>query len=108
MVTAGELGSDVREVEVALGKALQIAARWNAVLLLDEADVFLQERSAHEVERNKLVSSMLIAFFISPLLMKLTSGFLSSIPSNARVLHRHPLRYHEPTRDYRQSVQIAR
>jgi hypothetical protein len=26
-------------------------------LLLDEADVFLEQRSNHEVERNKLVSS---------------------------------------------------
>ena len=59
MVTAGELGSKVDDVEQALGKVLELAARWNAVLLLDEADVFMEQRSNHEIERNKLVSSKL-------------------------------------------------
>jgi hypothetical protein len=56
-VTAGELGSDIESLEATLMKVLELAARWNAVLLLDEADVFLEQRSNHEVERNKLVSS---------------------------------------------------
>ena len=36
-----------------------MCTRWNAILLLDEADVFLEERSLHELERNKLVSIFL-------------------------------------------------
>jgi hypothetical protein len=56
-VTAGELGSGIDQVERALEQVLEYAARWNAILLLDEADVFLEQRSNHEVERNKLVSS---------------------------------------------------
>ena len=36
-----------------------MCTKWNAILLLDEADVFLEERSLHELERNKLVSIFL-------------------------------------------------
>lgn len=36
-----------------------MCTRWNAVLLLEEADVFLAERSMYELERNKLVSIFL-------------------------------------------------
>ena len=35
------------------------AEKWNAVLLLDEADVFLEQRSCHDVHRNALVSIFL-------------------------------------------------
>jgi AAA+ superfamily predicted ATPase len=36
-----------------------MVAKWNAVLLLDEADVFLEARSTHDLERNKMVSIFL-------------------------------------------------
>lgn len=36
-----------------------MATKWNAILLLDEADVFLQQRSSHDLGRNKLVSIFL-------------------------------------------------
>jgi len=36
-----------------------MVAKWNAVLLLDECDVFLEARSAHDLERNKIVSIFL-------------------------------------------------
>jgi SpoVK/Ycf46/Vps4 family AAA+-type ATPase len=37
----------------------RIAGHWNAILLLDEADVFLEQRSFHEIARNGLVSVFL-------------------------------------------------
>ncbi len=55
-VTAGELGTQIYHVEESLGNVLELATRWNAVLLLDEADVFLAQRANNEIERNKLVS----------------------------------------------------
>ena len=44
-------------MEVQLSRIFQTASHWNALILLDEADVFLEQRSAHDLERNKLVSS---------------------------------------------------
>lgn len=59
MMSAGDLGLDPRHVESKLQGILDMCTRWNAILLLDEADVFLEERSLHELERNKLVSIFL-------------------------------------------------
>lgn len=57
MMSAGDLGIEPGDVESALSNIMEMSAKWNAVLLLDEADVFLEQRSTHDLERNKLVSS---------------------------------------------------
>lgn len=57
-MSAGDLGTQSHEVESNLSNVLEMCKKWNAILLLDEADVFLEQRSARGLERNKLVSSM--------------------------------------------------
>ncbi|KAL9095222.1 MAG: hypothetical protein Q9165_002478 [Trypethelium subeluteriae] len=59
MVSAGELGTDPARLEHELQKILDIAHSWGAVLLLDEADVFLERREIHDIHRNALVSVFL-------------------------------------------------
>ena len=59
VTSAGDLGLDPRNVETKLQNILEMCTKWNAILLLDEADVFLEQRSLHELERNKLVSIFL-------------------------------------------------
>ena len=59
MMSAGDLGLDSSAVESSLSNVLEMASKWNAILLLDEADVFLEQRSSHDLERNKLVSIFL-------------------------------------------------
>jgi ATPase family associated with various cellular activities (AAA) len=59
MVSAGELGTDPRVLERNLTDILDIAHAWGAVLLLDEADIFLERRSIHDIHRNALVSIFL-------------------------------------------------
>jgi hypothetical protein len=59
MMSAGDLGLDPRNVESSLKDILEMCTRWDAILLLDEADVFLEQRSLHELERNKLVTIFL-------------------------------------------------
>lgn len=59
MVSAGELGTDPAKLELELQKILDIAHSWGAVLLLDEADVFLEKREVHDIHRNALVSIFL-------------------------------------------------
>ncbi|KAK3366831.1 P-loop containing nucleoside triphosphate hydrolase protein [Lasiosphaeria ovina] len=58
-LSSGDLGSDPWEVERGLSSILELVARWNAILLLDECDVFLEARSNHDLERNKVVSIFL-------------------------------------------------
>ncbi len=58
-VSAGELGTEPEKVDQQLTAILDISHKWSAILLLDEADVFLQERDAKDVARNALVSIFL-------------------------------------------------
>jgi SpoVK/Ycf46/Vps4 family AAA+-type ATPase len=59
MMGASDLGTSSGEVEESLSTILEMVAKWNAVLLLDECDVFLEARNANDLERNKLVSIFL-------------------------------------------------
>ncbi|KAI6083344.1 P-loop containing nucleoside triphosphate hydrolase protein [Hypoxylon rubiginosum] len=58
-LSAGELGTSSDDLEKGLTKAFDLAKRWDAVLLLDESDVFLEERTREGLERNQLVSIFL-------------------------------------------------
>lgn len=65
VLSAGELGQSAHDVEVRLRDALELAERWDAVLLFDECDIFLQERSSGsaggtwDLARNEIVAVFL-------------------------------------------------
>ncbi|PAV22548.1 AAA family ATPase [Pyrrhoderma noxium] len=59
VVSAGELGTSPEDVDKRLSKILELSKMWTAVLLIDEAEVFLQERSSTDIVRNALVSIFL-------------------------------------------------
>ncbi|KAK3302765.1 P-loop containing nucleoside triphosphate hydrolase protein [Chaetomium strumarium] len=59
LVSAGMLGTSPEVVEPALDHALELCRMWNAMLLLDEADVFLGARLDDSLTRNELVSIFL-------------------------------------------------
>ena len=58
-ITCGDIGLKPRDVEERLMEHTAIADKWGCVLLLDEADVFLIQRTWKETERNALVSGTL-------------------------------------------------
>ena len=58
-VTCGDLGTDALEVERYLTSIFYLGKHWGCVLLLDEADIFLEERSFADLERNRIVSVFL-------------------------------------------------
>jgi hypothetical protein len=58
-MSASDIGFEPRQLERTLQEIFEMCSRWNAVLLLDEADVFLEQRSMHDLQRNKLVSIFL-------------------------------------------------
>ncbi|KAG6054423.1 hypothetical protein E4U17_003792 [Claviceps sp. LM77 group G4] len=59
MASAGELGTNPTTLEHELQKILDICHSWGAILLLDEADVFLEKRNMQDIHRNALVSIFL-------------------------------------------------
>jgi AAA+ superfamily predicted ATPase len=58
-VGCGDLGTEPVDLERRLKEAFNYAVLWKAILLMDEADIFLQERDMHDVKRNALVSIFL-------------------------------------------------
>lgn len=59
VITCGDLGLTPSEVESSLKNVFRLAHLWDCVLLLDEADVFLSQRSKDDMKRNALVSVFL-------------------------------------------------
>ncbi|KAF1963459.1 P-loop containing nucleoside triphosphate hydrolase protein [Byssothecium circinans] len=58
-ISAGELSNKAGSLEGQLSDIFQIASHWNAILLLDEADVYLERRSSQDLLRNSLVTVFL-------------------------------------------------
>jgi hypothetical protein len=52
------LSTTAAEVEKTLGSVLELCQTWDALILLDEADIFLEARNT-EIQRNALVCVML-------------------------------------------------
>jgi len=59
IIGLGDLGTDTNLIESRLTYALDLATRWNAAVLIDEADIFLEERRDQDLKRNGLVSVFL-------------------------------------------------
>ncbi|KAF5641648.1 aaa family atpase [Fusarium sp. NRRL 52700] len=58
-ITCGDLGLTPGDVEKKLQQIFRLAQAWDCVMLLDEADIFLAQRTPTDMERNALVSVFL-------------------------------------------------
>ncbi|KAF7558199.1 hypothetical protein G7Z17_g13 [Cylindrodendrum hubeiense] len=58
-ITCGDLGSTAENVENRLETNFALANRWGCILLIDEADVFLESRKTENFDRNSLVAVFL-------------------------------------------------
>ena len=58
-VSVGELGVDIESLEKNLRRILDVAQIWNAVILIDEADIFLEKRGNSDIVRNACVGVVL-------------------------------------------------
>eukprot|EP01134_Creolimax_fragrantissima_P002050 CFRG2050T1 len=59
VASMGELGTSAVDLEQRLDATLNLCGQWDAIVLLDEADVFLEKREKSEVLRNAMVCVML-------------------------------------------------
>ncbi len=55
-LTSGDIGTDPVTVDRTLAKYFKLGESWGAIVLLDEADVYLEARNLHDLARNSLVS----------------------------------------------------
>jgi SpoVK/Ycf46/Vps4 family AAA+-type ATPase len=58
-LTSSDIGTNPVDVEANLAHNFQKAKRWGAVILIDEADVFMERRTSTDLERNALVAGKL-------------------------------------------------
>ncbi|KAI0598888.1 P-loop containing nucleoside triphosphate hydrolase protein [Biscogniauxia sp. FL1348] len=93
MVSAGDMGTNSSVLESQLHHIMDITTPWRAVLLIDEADVFLERRSLHDMQRNAIVSVFLrvLEYYRGILFLRRTacSTFDDAFTSRIHV----PLRY---------------
>ncbi|KAH9934468.1 P-loop containing nucleoside triphosphate hydrolase protein [Epithele typhae] len=59
VVGAADLGTHADALDTHLTAILKVSAIWGAVVLIDEADVFLEERTLAHLERNAMVAVFL-------------------------------------------------
>ncbi|KAF0559059.1 P-loop containing nucleoside triphosphate hydrolase protein [Gigaspora margarita] len=59
MLSVHELGAEPKDLEQQLAKILEISYAWKSVLLLDEADIYLEKRNTTDLKRNMMVGVFL-------------------------------------------------
>lgn len=61
-LTCGDIGTNEVKMEAQLSKWFQLAEKWGAVMLIDEADVYLERRQVTDLKRNSLVAGKLSTY----------------------------------------------
>lgn len=74
MMTSGELGQDAGSIGENLASILELTTTWNAVLLIDEADVFMTKRTDSNLEQNAITSVFLRHLEYYPGILILTTN----------------------------------
>ncbi|KAH8145615.1 uncharacterized protein LAJ45_10416 [Morchella importuna] len=103
-VSSGELGVNPKDLEDNLSRILDVATQWKAVLLLDEADVFLETRSLHDLTRNSLVSIFLRLLEYYQGILFLTSNRVTTFDEAFQSRIHVALKYNKLDRDARMQV----
>ncbi|GME23628.1 hypothetical protein BDV95DRAFT_572261 [Neofusicoccum parvum] len=60
-LTCADLGTDPMKIETKLIRWFNIAKSWGAILLIDEADIYMEQREVQDLKRNNLVAGFLRA-----------------------------------------------
>lgn len=104
MVSSGDLGTDESTLDTKLSRILDMASTWKAVLLIDEADIFLERRSLHDMERNSLVSIFLRVLEYYEGILFLTSNRNATFDDAFKSRIQVPLKYSSLTVESRKQV----
>ena len=94
-VTCGDVGTKAEAVEKYLESVFHLGKMWGCVVLLDEADVFLEQRDLQDLDRNALVSVFLRVLEYYEGILILTSNRVGTFDEAFR--SRIQLALHYPT-----------
>ncbi|MET0066996.1 MAG: ATP-binding protein [Candidatus Thiodiazotropha sp.] len=102
-VHSGQLGLNVAEMEVALKQALTRAQRWGAVMLIDEADVYIKRRDDN-IAANAVVGVFLRVLEYFNGLLFLTTNRVDDIDEAIVSRCIAMIRYQAPSLDERRRI----
>lgn len=103
-VTCGDVGTRAEDVEKYLDSVLHLGRIWDCVVLLDEADVFLEQRSLEDLQRNALVSVFLRVLEYYQGILILTSNRVGTF--DEAFISRIQLALHYPSLETHQRLKI--
>jgi len=103
-VSMAEMGTTPQELETKLSQVLELATLWDALVLMDEADIFLERRGQKEIVRNAMVGVLMrqIEYFQGVLFLTSNRVDVFDEAFHSRVTV--ALKYAEHTKDTRDSV----
>lgn len=93
LVSSGELGVVSTDLDRELTKIMDMTSTWRAVLLIDEADVFLERRSLHDLHRNAMVSVFLRVLEYYSGILFLTTNRVTTFDDAFKSRIHIPIRY---------------
>ncbi|KAL3605320.1 hypothetical protein FPOAC2_00263 [Fusarium poae] len=103
-VTCGDIGTKPEEVEKYLESVLHLGKIWGCVVLLDEADVFLEQRTLTDLERNALVSVFLRVLEYYEGILILTSNRVGTFDEAFKSRIQLSLHYETLTKSQRRTI----
>jgi hypothetical protein len=103
-VSSGELGTSAAQLERDLNRIMDVTHSWGAILLLDEADVFLEARQPHDIHRNALVSVFLRLTEYYQGILFLTTNRVATFDEAFQSRIHMGIRYEELTSKARRSI----
>ncbi|CZR47682.1 uncharacterized protein FPRO_13349 [Fusarium proliferatum ET1] len=101
---AEDLGINAAALGANIKKVFEMATEWNAVILLDEADVFMAERNPNDIHRNELVSIFLRELEYYRGIIFLTTNLYHTIDTAFRSRVSLHLLFKSLTREARETV----
>ncbi|KAH1353232.1 hypothetical protein KXX63_002251 [Aspergillus fumigatus] len=103
-ISAGDLSAHTKELKVQLTRTFRVASNWKAVLLLDKADIYLQQQDGLHLERNRLVATFLRTLKYYPSIFFLTTNMLQDF--DAAILNQIQLKlqYHNLDSSAQQAI----
>lgn len=105
VVSVAEIGLNASKAERNLEQMFYLAGKWEAVLLVDEADVFLESRTnGADSNRNALVSVLLRVLEYYHGIMILTTNRINSIDIAVQSRIHLAIRYSDLTKEQKQNI----
>lgn len=104
VLSAGEMGTNPGELEKNLSTALKLCTRWDCICLIDESDIFLEERNGTDVLRNALVCVMLRQLEYHPGVLFLTTNKVKGIDPAIQSRLTLALKYDHLTESARKAI----